>query len=125
MFSRRQVQDGLQPVVWEKANKLCSKVAENGVDDNIVDLNRAFCAFSGDVVTQLTFAKCYNHLDSPGFVETFHESFKAAGAASHVMLQFPWMLPLMKSMPEWVVLKTQPLLFLTLRMQQVSSVNEL
>ena len=120
MFSRRQVQDGFQPAVWEKANKLCSKVAENGADGNIVILSRAFSAFSADVITQFAFAKCYNHLDSPGFEETFHEAFQATGAASHIMLQFPWMLPLMKSMPEWLVLKTQPSLALTLRMQRVS-----
>ena len=125
MFSKRQVQDGFQPVVWEKANKLCSKVAENGVDDNIVILSRGFSAFSADIITQFAFAKCYNHLESPGFEDTFHESYEATGASSHVMLQFPWMLPLMKSMPEWLVVKIQPLLALTLRMQQVCSANEL
>ncbi len=120
MFSRRQVQEGFQPVIREKVNKLCSKVAENGVDDSIVLLDRAYCAFSGDVITQFAFAECYNHLDSPAFKETLLEGFKATAALSHVMLYFPWLRHLMKTMPEWFILKSQPLLVFVFGMQQVS-----
>lgn len=120
MFSRRQINEGFQPVIRGKVEKLCTKLAENCVEDHIVRLDRAYSAFSGDVITQFAFAKCYNHLDSPEFKETFHEAFMAAGKSGHVTMQFPWMNPLMKSMPEWFVLYAQPLLFLVFRMQRVS-----
>lgn len=97
MFSRRQIQEGFQPGILEKVNKLCSKLAENRVDGHIVLLDRAYSAFSGDVITQFAFAKCYNHLDSPDFKETFYEAFMAASKSGHVTMQFPWMNPLMKS----------------------------
>ena len=109
MFSRRQVQVGFQPVIREKANRLCSKVAENGSDGNVVLLDRGYSAYSGDIITQVAFAKCYNHLDSPGFKETFHEVFMEIGASSNLIMHFPWMIPLMKSMPEWFVLTFQRL----------------
>ena len=120
MFSSRTVQESFQPVVWEKVNRLCSKVAENGADGNVIALDRAYCAFSGDIITEFAFAKCYNHLDSPGFEETFHDFFQAAGASSLIMMHFPWLQDLMKLMPEWFVLKAQPLLLLMFRMQRVS-----
>ena len=125
MFSRRQVQENFLPIVEEKAGKMCSAIAESGVNGNVVVLDKAYCAFSGDIITQVAFAKCYNGLDSPGFKDTFHELFMATGAGSHVMLHFPWMQGLMMSMPEWAVLKIQPLMHSFFRMRRVCLVDSL
>ena len=118
LFSKRRISE-FQPVIREKLDILCSKI------DQYVGpfaLNRALTAFSGDVITTYVFGQSYQHLESPDFKETFHEPFMAASESGHVALQFKWVYPLMESLPEWLVLKMQPQIFLILQLAKVSTV---
>ncbi|MCJ1451061.1 hypothetical protein MMC28_001395 [Mycoblastus sanguinarius] len=81
-------------------------------------IHERISAFAGDIITQFAFAKCYNHLESQGFEETFHESFMAAGTLAPLTVHFPWIKPVMKSMPEWFVFKVQPLMVPLFQMQR-------
>jgi hypothetical protein len=71
-------------------------------------------------VTDFCFAKSYDHLDSPDFEVTFHEAMHAACETSTVTMQFPFLWPLMNSLPDWLVLKLEPTFYLHIQVQQVS-----
>ena len=47
----------------------------------------------------------------------------AASETGLVTLQFPWMWPIMNNLPDWLVLKMNPLLALLFKCQRVSGLN--
>ncbi|KAL6249853.1 hypothetical protein RBB50_003709 [Rhinocladiella similis] len=116
-FSRRKITD-FQPVIQDKLTKLCSKVAADYAGtDRVLPLHRAWTALTGDVVTEFCFAKAYNHLDSPDFEETFHEPMHAACESSSILMQFPWLWPVMNSLPDWLVVKLEPKMHMHIQVQ--------
>lgn len=119
-FSKRKIMD-FQPVIREKLKTLCSRIEnEYAGTDRVLPLHRAWTAYAGDVVTEFCFAKAYGHLDSPDFKETFHEAMHAACESSTVLMQFPWLWPVMNSLPDWLVLKLEPNMYMHIQVQQVS-----
>ncbi|OAP59663.1 hypothetical protein AYL99_06961 [Fonsecaea erecta] len=116
-FSKRKIMD-FQPVVRAKLRKLCSRVQEYAGTDRVLPLHRAWTAYAGDVVTEFCFAKSYDHLDSPEFKETFHEAMHAACESSSMLMQFPWLWPVMNSLPDWLVLRLEPNMYMHIQVQQ-------
>ena len=108
-----------QPIIREKLDILVKKIAQYK-DSGRLAINRAFTVLAGDIITEFTFAKSYDHLESPDFKETFYEPMFAASKSGHVSLQFPWIVPLIEKMPDSIVLKLQPLLHLIMVVQRVS-----
>jgi len=94
MFSKRSIVD-FQPVIREKLEILCDKIAKYAEGDGkqILCLNYAWSAWAGDLITQYAFGFCYNHLESPGFKESFHEAYMELSGFGHVAIQFPWVHP--------------------------------
>lgn len=117
-FSKRKIMD-FQPVVRSKLNKLTIKIEEYVNTDRVLPLHRAWTAFSGDIVTEFCFANAYDHLDSPDFKDTFHEGMHAACESSNVLMQFPWLWPIMNSLPDWLVLKLEPTMYVHIQVQKV------
>lgn len=76
-FSKRRIMD-FQPVIREKLDLLMSKLTMYENSDRVLNIERAFTALAGDVVTEFCFAKAYDHLNSPDFTETFHEAMAGA-----------------------------------------------
>jgi hypothetical protein len=91
MFSKRSILD-FQSVIREKLEILCDKIAKyaEGDEEQILCLNYAWSAWAGDLITEYAFGFCYNHLESPGFQESFHEAYMETTAFGHVAVQFPW-----------------------------------
>jgi hypothetical protein len=57
----------------------------------------------------------------PGFSENYYEPMHAACESGMLTLQFPWLWPLMNSLPDAIVLKLQPLLYMLIKFQRVSA----
>ena len=123
LFSRRQIYENLMPIVRQKADLLCSKLAENQAKGQVITLSKAWCAFTGDIVTQFAFGKCYDQLESSGFENTFHEAVLASSKMGLLTLQFPWIIRVMNGLPQGFVLRFQPMFGLFFRMQSVSKYN--
>lgn len=113
LFSKRSIVN-FQPIIREKLQILCGKFAQYTEDGRILPIGEAFSAFAGDIITQYSFGFCYNHLESPNFSESFHEAFLAVSAFSATSLQFPWILPLLNSLPDSVAVKFNPPLHMLL-----------
>ena len=123
LFSKKRISD-FEPVIHEKLDIFCCKIDQYIASGGHFALNRAVTAFSGDVITTYVFGQSYQHLESPDFKETFHEPFMAASEAGHMALQFKWIYPMMEALPERLVLKMQPLVYLILQLAKVGTLLE-
>ena len=117
-FSKKKI-TGFEPVIREKLDKLCHKIAQ--FEGEVFAINKAWMAFAGDVVMQYAFATSYDHIDTPDFSETFHEPFMAVSQLSHLTLQFPILHPLLKALPDWLLVKMDPLFSMFIKIQTVCS----
>lgn len=118
-FSKGKILE-FQPVIREKLRRLCYRISQYAETGREINLRRAWTAFVGDALTEYTFAKSYDHLESPDFKTTFHEPLHEACTAGSTLLQFPWIWPLLNSLPDWVVGKVNPPLYMLINVQRVS-----
>jgi hypothetical protein len=123
-FSKKKIIE-FQPVIREKVDKLCKKITEFHEKGCDFHWHKAMTAYAGDVISEYSFARSYDHLDSPGFSETYYEPMHAACEAGALTLQFPWLWRLMNSLPDAIVLKLQPLLYLLKKIQRVIRIQNL
>jgi len=119
MFSVKKIED-FQPIIREKVEKLCRKIAQYQ-DGQVLPLSRAVMALTTDIITEYSFAKSYDQLDSPGFQDTLHEALIAIYVTGHFALHFPIVFPILDVMPEWLVRKMQPEVLPVVGMRKVKS----
>jgi len=65
-----------------------------------VSLSDAYGCLSGDVVMEYCFAKNHNFLEFPDFHSPFLKAVYNSESSIHVLMHFPWLLPLVKALPE-------------------------
>lgn len=121
MFSKQQIIK-FEPMIQERLDALFRHLREYATPRKVVPLTLAFTAFSQDIICQFAFARQFHSIESPGFEDTLWDGYQAAAQSSHLALQFPWLLPAMNLLPDWLVLKLQPMLHKLLALQQVGLV---
>jgi hypothetical protein len=109
MFSAKRIAE-FQPVIREKVAKLCARLAEYHRDGLAIPLDRAWMALSTDIITEYAFARPYDQLDVPNFTETLHDALVAIYVTGQFALHFPIVFPILDKLPDWFVLKVQPVL---------------
>lgn len=72
-----------------------------------LNLTNAFPALTGDIIMDYFFGLNYAQLKSPAF-DSFHDAFIKIGGTGHIATQFPWFLPVMNSIPDWITEWLQP-----------------
>jgi cytochrome P450 len=118
MFSRQRILK-FQPTIREKLEILCRQIAKYKDTGKPLRLHDAFAALAADVITEYAFGKSYDHLESPDFRENFNEAFHASSQTGPFNIQFPWLIPLMTSLPDQWVIKMQPLFAQILTVRRV------
>ncbi|KIW89319.1 uncharacterized protein Z519_10173 [Cladophialophora bantiana CBS 173.52] len=106
-FSKKAVAR-LEPMIRSVVEKLCARLAGFQQTKEPVNLRYAFAALTMDVITDYAFANCYNCLDEPDFAPVWPEAVDSVSEQSHVNKQFPWLLPVMKLVPLWLVERINP-----------------
>jgi cytochrome P450 len=71
-------------------------------------LSRAWMALTTDIITEYSFAKSYDQLDSPNFQDTLHEALVAIYTTGQFALHFPIVFPILDILPDWLVKMAQP-----------------
>ncbi|KAK5096990.1 hypothetical protein LTR70_002207 [Exophiala xenobiotica] len=127
-FSKRSVTK-LEPMIKSAVEKLCTRLRGFQQTKEPVNLRHAFAALTMDVITDYAFAKSYNCLDEPGFAPIWPEAIDSVSEQSHINKQFPWLLPVMRLMPLWLVARLNPHIMRLISFQidlakQVSKVME-
>ncbi|OTA59659.1 putative cytochrome P450 [Hypoxylon sp. EC38] len=101
-FSRASVSK-LEPMIHDKVDLLCKQLQTHLGDENPVQLNMAFSCFTTDVVATYAFAKSYDFLADASFERNFHEPMMSGIRLGAYFKQFPFLIPLMNSLPDsWV-----------------------
>ncbi len=123
-FSKKRVFE-FQPVIRQKVDKLCQRLTQLYERGAVIHWHTAMTALAGDIISEYSFAKSYDHLDSPDLSESYYMPMHAACESGMLTLQFPWVWRIVNSLPEAVVLKMQPLLYLLIKLQQVRATLKL
>lgn len=107
-FSRRQVLE-FTPYIQKCVDKLCRRLNnEYKGMFKVVKLDDAFAAFSSDNIIYFAFARTYDFLNYPDFSTPFVQAIDSIFDASLFSAHFPWVIPLMESLPKCVLNFIQP-----------------
>ena len=117
-FSKTSVQR-LEPVIQSVVDKLVSRLQQVKASTAPVNLLHVFSSFTADVISQYSFAKPYGCLDDPNFAPHWHQTMMDVSQNSHILKQFGWLEPLMRSMPIWLVKIVTPQMMSLIFMQEV------
>jgi hypothetical protein len=122
-FSKQSVRK-LEPMIAQKIEKLCRRLHQARETGEVLNLRHAYAALTLDVITQYSFSKSYGALDADDWLCEWIVMVDEVSRGSHLNKQFGWLLPLMKSLPIWLVRIANPVImpFINFTMVRVSSV---
>lgn len=101
-FSRQRI-IALESTIREKLGKFVDNTRRYTKDGQVLNLQNAWSALVGDVITQYCFAFDYDHLNSEGFTTNWHKTFHSIMQIGHLSVQFPIILAMVNSLPEMLV----------------------
>jgi cytochrome P450 len=116
MFSRSRV-SSLEPLIREKAQKLCDYVQRCINSGSPCDLHHGFRAVATDVVTAYTFDACFNLLDEDDLGAEFHGQIRAVGAGVWLLQVMTSLVEISDMIPAWLVGILSPPVKATLDLQ--------
>jgi hypothetical protein len=117
-LSKRSV-ERLQPMLTFMIEKLCNRIEEFQKSGQPMPMRQVYMCLTTDVVTLYALNRSWNHLDSPDFSPVWVETIKATAGAGHLMKQFPFIFPVIRALPRWVVGAMDPGMNLLLDFQEV------
>jgi cytochrome P450 len=103
-FSKRSVVR-LEPVITAKISKIANRLARASQTSEVVRLDVAFMALTTDILCSYAFADDTGYLDEPDFKLEWKETILGGFESGALMRQFPWLLPMVVSLPIWLVEK--------------------
>lgn len=117
-FSKQRIV-GLQDIIRQKLDVLVKKV-EGYKDTNApMTMNRAFMAFSEDVIMQYSFGHDYAALQKDESLPVMHDPLASITHAGNAALQFPLIPKVMNAMPQAWIEKLDPLYGQIFQLQRV------
>ncbi|KAL9594138.1 MAG: hypothetical protein Q9219_007201 [cf. Caloplaca sp. 3 TL-2023] len=117
-FSKQSI-SRIQPLLIQTAvDKMCNKIAEYRAAGKPVIMTNAYASLTTDVISEYTFPEGYDLLGRPGDFDGEHyNAWMALSRISHSLKQFPWLFPLLDSMPTWMTKYTSPDFYVVLKEQ--------
>ncbi|KAI1620452.1 putative cytochrome P450 [Exophiala viscosa] len=106
-FSKRSVYQ-TEGLIKSKIEELCRRFETAMKNKEVIRLDAAYMALTMDIITHYAFGSSYNYLAEPDFKLSWKETVIAGSANGAFLRQFPWALPIMKSVPLWLVQKLNP-----------------
>ena len=88
----------------------------------VVNMLDMYACMTADVVGQYAFAEPYGLLEDPDFSPHWHDTLMDVSKNGHVAKQFGFLLPMMKTMPDWMVKLTAPGTMTLIDFQRVNNV---
>jgi hypothetical protein len=114
----------LMPVILSKIQRLCQRFEEFEYSKQPLNMDIAYSALTMDIITEYCFAEPYGCMDDPGFMPQWPKGLIEASETSHLNKQFSWLLPLMKTQPEWIVAKASPNIMALLNYRKVGFLTQ-
>ncbi len=116
-FSKQAI-SRIQPLLIQSAvDKLCDRLAEHQAADKAVIMTNAYASLTTDIISEYSFPEGYDLLSLPEFDGDHYHAWMALSRVSHSLKQFPWLYPLLDSIPPWVTKHTSPDFYVVLKQQ--------
>lgn len=103
-------------------DKLCTRLDEARISKNPVPMRLLWMCFTTDVITIYSMNRSWDHLSSPDFSPLWCQTIKSTAESGHVLKQFPFLFPIIRAMPDWLLGSIQPGMLLLLNFQRVSPI---
>jgi cytochrome P450 len=92
-----------EPLIQGLVDKLCNRLREFGNTGRPLVIQHAYTCYATDVVSDYVTGQGFHYLDAPDFVPQWTQTLSGIAKAGILFKPFPWLIPLMKSLPEsWV-----------------------
>lgn len=101
-FSKRSVMD-LTPMIQERINKLIQRFEEFHHSKTVVQLDDAFAALTADIITYYGYGKLWEFLEDKDFRSDIRTATTEVSGICHLNRFFPFLDPLIRSTPDWMV----------------------
>lgn len=115
-FSMARVRQ-LEPEIQTLANKLCDRLKSFKGTGVPINTQHAYSCFATDIISDYTMGIGFNFLDSPDFSPQWSATLSGIAKSSAFFKPFPWLLTIMKSLPDSFVAWLNPGMGLMLKFQ--------
>lgn len=106
-FSKKSVLE-LSPIIHEKLSMLMQRFQKAARESTVLDLDDAFSALTGDMISQYVWGVSAGFLDDENFKNEFRQAVTEMTDLIHVSKFFPMLATMFKAMPRWLVAKLRP-----------------
>ncbi|KAL1650733.1 hypothetical protein SLS58_000851 [Diplodia intermedia] len=106
-FSKQSVYN-LEPMIRNAVSLLCNRFEDFKTSKQPVVLDNAFSALTADIITDYSFAKSSGMLLEPNFSPEYTKSLMTTSEFSLLNKQFPFILRLLRKLPDWLAVKLEP-----------------
>lgn len=111
----------LETMMQKHVDSLVIKLRSYKDTNKAVNLSLAFSCFTNDVISEYALGKSNRYVENAEEFQTnFQVAIKNVSKISHVTKVFPWILPLMQSMPLWAIRFLDPKFVSVVGFQMVS-----
>ncbi|KAH8658663.1 cytochrome P450 [Tricladium varicosporioides] len=108
-----------EPTMKIMLDKLCVRIEEYKKSNGLtMNMRIAYMCFTTDVITSFALSHSWNFLDAKDFNPWWWETTQNTAAMTKWTKQFPWIFPIMQSLPDFIVAAMNPSLILVLNMQR-------
>ncbi|EPE31784.1 Cytochrome P450 [Glarea lozoyensis ATCC 20868] len=108
-----------EPVIKAKLDKLCQRIDQySAAKLGAMPMRIVFMSYATDVITSFTLNHSWNHLDAPDFNPWWWQTTQCTAKMTKWTKQFPWLLPMLQGLPDFIVKAMDPNLILVLEMQR-------
>lgn len=117
-FSKASVRR-VEPIIQKNLDKLLVRIREFQRSSEPIPLNVAFTAFTSDIITEYSFGRSYNYLDSDDFNLAFSELMLGVHKMTGILKHVPGIIPLMEALPNRITTLLNPARSAFLDLQRV------
>ena len=97
------------PVIQNRVNKLCDRLQREYANSNrFLVMDDMWGCLTSDTIVEYCFDRAYHFTELPDFRAFFLDAMNGLANSVHLVTQFPWILSIVNSLPDWMVMILQP-----------------
>ena len=106
-FSMQRIR-ALEPEIKKLVDKLCCRINEFKNTGVPITIQHAYTCFATDVISDYTMGSGFHYLDEPYFIPQWSNTLSGIARSSAFFKPFPWLLSLLKGLPQGLVTRLNP-----------------
>lgn len=115
-FSKASI-SAREPTIQATVYRLIHRLEKYQATGQPVDLTHAYTALTCDIISKFCFGEPYNLCEAPDFGRQLHDAMVSSIRMAPLIVQFPWILTILNSLPLWLAKRLSPEASTLLQMQ--------